>query len=239
MTATLTKMITALTLGAAALTFAGPALAGHNDDRGYGQGKGYSWGQGRNGRGLDVYIDAGRDRELERMIAYQIERQGRYVNVVYSPRYADVTITVNGRTSDLHRHDGYRRYNDGYLSLDYNYKIKVKAGRRTVFNDRVQGQVTEPVRQGWYPGAYEKGELAKDLFGIFVDIVTKNDGGYDYAHNGRYPRDGGRRDEWRLEDRMRLEAYQRIADYVVRVALPDYGGYRTPQRGPGNHRDRW
>lgn len=200
---------TAATLGVLTLSFAGEAVAEHNE--GYGpRGKGFN--------SVDVYVNAGPNRELERIIGEVLVRQNRNVNIVFSPRYADVTVKVNGRLSEPYRGGrAYGRYGGGILAMDYNYKIQVKGTRgRTLFKDRVRGQVTERVGRGYYHnGAYTYGEaeIARDVFGILVDVIA-----------GRQERHY--RDNYNIEQELRYEAYLEVARFIGRSIKIERRGWR-------------
>lgn len=200
-----TTLVSALTLSAVTVGFAGDALADHRDGRGWDRGRGYS--------DVDVFIDAGRNQALERIIAQNLVRTNPRMNIVYSPRYADITVTVDGRLSEPYR-DGRNsgRHNAGLIAMDYDYRIRVRDARgRTILTDRISGQVSERLdrRGGYYhDGAYLNGEIAKDVFGVLVDVIIGEEAGY---------RDRGR---YRLERELALEAYNEVGSYIAHIKIP-------------------
>jgi len=209
MTTLRTKMVSALTLGALTVTFAGDALANHDKGRGYGKGRGP--------KTIEVYVDADGNRALEQMIIQNLERQNRFINVVPNKRYADVVVRVDGRLSEPYRAGG--RYHRGLAAMDYDYTIKVRSGGRTIYKDRIRGQVTEPEGRyrngnGYHYNSYSKGELARDVFGILVEVIAERRGD---GYGGRY----------RIEEELAYEAFQEVANRVAQVKLrPGYGRYR-------------
>ncbi|HXV73779.1 MAG TPA: hypothetical protein VD713_03525 [Sphingomonadales bacterium] len=204
-----TTLVSAATLGVMTVSFAGDALAEHNDRFGP-RGKGFN--------SVDVYINAGPNRELERIIGEVLVRQNPNLNIVFSPRYADVTVKVNGKVSEPYREGrAYGRYGGGMLAMEYNYKIQVKGQRgRTLFRDRIRGQVTERVGRGYYHnGAYTYGEaeIAKDVFGILVDVIA-----------GR--RDDRYRQPYNVAEELRYEAYLEVARFIGRSIRIERRGWR-------------
>lgn len=206
-----TTLVSALTLGAMTVTFAGDALADHKQGRG---------GKGRGVDVVDVYVDAGHNRQLERLIGENLVRYNPYVNIVYSKRYADVTVSVNGYLSEPYRGGNrYGRNRAGYVAMDYDYKIKVRSGGRVLYKDRIYGHVTERTgrrRSGYNYNSYSKGELAKDAFGILVDVISarRHQGGgygagYGYGNNARH--------------QLTHEAYAKVAEYVSHIKIPRKG----------------
>ncbi|MHA1544741.1 MAG: hypothetical protein ACTSU8_06355 [Alphaproteobacteria bacterium] len=202
-----TTLVSALTLGAMTVTFAGDALADHKQGRG---------GKGRGVDVVDVYIDAGHNRQLERLIGENLARYNPYVNIVYSPRYADVTVSVNGYLSKPYRNGSrYGRYRSGFVAIDYDYKIKVRSGGRVLYKDRIYGQVSERTgrrQSGLHYNSTSKGELAIEAFGLFVDIVGGNRGqrgGYGYGGN--------------VQHQLTHEAYAKVAEYVAHIKIPRKG----------------
>ena len=206
-----TYMFSALALGTLAAGFVTiEALADHKPGRGRGYGR----------QIVDVYIDAGHDSRLEKVIGYTLGRHNPYVNIVYSPRYADVTVTVDGYLSRPEIYGWpYGRYRSGDAVMEYNYKIRVKAGGRTLYRDRAYGQVSQPLsrRYGYYNNSdskIEKAEPAIEIFGVFLETVIGN--GFAYAQ-GRGRGGGG---YVNIERALRLEAYQQIALYVADIEIP-------------------
>lgn len=204
-----TTLVSALTLGAMTVTFAGDALA--NDKQGRG-------GKGRGVDIVDVYIDAGHNRQLERLIGENLARYNPYVNIVYSQRYADVTVSVMGYLSEPYRGGGkrYGRYRSGYVAIDYDYKIQVRSGGRVLYKDRIYGRVSERTgrRQSgnYHYNSTSKGELAIEAFGLFVEIVGGNrgqGGGYGYGNN--------------VKHQLTHEAYAKVAEYVAHIKIPRKG----------------
>lgn len=192
------RFLSAFALSAAAFGLNAPtALAGHDDD----------WDRGRPDKRIEVFVDAGHDRALERAIAAEIARSNRGVNIVSSPRYADVTVTVNGRVSDVYtRREPYDRYRHGIAAVDYDYRVTVRYGNRKVDSERIRGRVVEPLeRWGYYPGAYDArpGEI---IAGVLIGVLT--------GHDGREAAG------YRLERELTLKAYQRVADAVANMRLP-------------------
>lgn len=205
-----TTLVSALTLGAMTVTFAGEALADHKQGRG-GKGRGYDL--------VDVYVDAGHNRQLERIIGQELERYNPYVNIVYSPRYADVTVKVNGYLSKPYR-GGKRspRTPARYIAMDYDYKIKVKSHRgETLYKDRIYGYVSEPLRRkgrGYYHNggynSYGKEDLARDAIGILVDVIGSR-------------RDRHYRQPYGYKKDLTYEAYLKVAEYVSHIKIPRRG----------------
>lgn len=204
-----TTLVSALTLGAMTVTFAGDAFADHKQDRG-GRGRGVDY--------VDVYVDAGHNRELQRLIGEGFAEHNPYVNIVFSKRYADVTVSVNGTLSAPYRGgDHHGRYRAGTIAMDYDYTIKVRSGGRVLLRDRIYGRVTERAGRrrsgGYYNNSYSKEELAKDAFGFLVDVISarrNRSGGY----GGRYGFGN------RLDHKLTHEAYEEIADYVAHIKIP-------------------
>ncbi len=202
-----TTLVSALTLSAMTITFAGEALADHKPGRG-GKGRGLDY--------VDVYIDAGPNQALQRIVGENLARQNPYVNVVYAKRYAEVIVSVDGYLSEPYRGGNRHGYNRaGLVAMDYDYTIKVRSGGRVLYRDRVHGQVTERVngRRGndeYYYNSYSKEELAKDAFGILVEVIANRRGGRDQYGRG-------------LERELTFEAYEEIADHVARIKIPRKG----------------
>jgi hypothetical protein len=210
-----TYMFSALALGTMASGFiATEALADHKPGRGRGYGR----------QVVDVYVDARHDPRLEKVIGDALGRTNPYVNIVTSPYYADVTVTVDGYLSrpDIYGRAG-RRYRSGYATMDYDYKIRVTAGGRTLYRDRAYGEVSRPLsrRYGYYNnsgGKIEKAELAIGILGVFLEAVTGD--GYIYATG----RGGG--GYANIERALRLEVYQQVAQYVAHIEIPRRYGNR-------------
>lgn len=207
-----TTLVSALTLGAMTVTFAGDAFADHKQGRG---------GKGRGQDYVEVYVDTGPNHALQRMIGDNLERYNPYVKVVYAKRYADVIVTVNGYLSEPYR-SGKRpgRFRKGHnrIAMDYDYKIRVRSGGRVLYKDRIYGQVSERTGGGrrngggYHYNSYSKEEMAKDAFGILVDVISARrhqGGGYGYGN--------------RLERQLAYEAYQKVAKYVAHIKIPRKG----------------
>jgi len=220
MTKIKTYLFSAMALGTLASGFAATeALADHSQGRGRGYGK----------QAVDVYIDTGRNSELEAVIGRTLSRTQRGINIVYSPRYADVTVRVNGHLSRPAVYDrSHGRHGGAFAAMNYNYKIRITANGWTLYNDRIRGEVREPLGRnyGYYPGSgdkFEKAGRAIELFGVFLETVIGD--GYATAHNsGR--RRGGRYDLAAIEHSLRLEVYREVAAYLARIGLPSPRGRR-------------
>ena len=215
-----TYLVSALTAGVLSATFiATDATAGHKHGPGYGR------------QYVDVYIDAGRNPKLERAIAAYLAEYNPYINIVYSPYYADVKVIVNGYLSPLEIYDRpYGRKRGGYASMGYNYKVKVRAGGRVIYKDRIYGEVTKPLRprSGYHynSGKGKKVDKALQAFGLFADLASDGKihhryGGYGYGRPRYQPNYYG------LERELRREAFRRVAEYVGHIRIPNrYGKYR-------------
>lgn len=217
-----TYMFSALALGTMASGFiAAEALADHKPGRGRGYGR----------QVVDVYVDADHDSRLEKVIGDALGRHNPYVNIVTSPYYADVTVTVDGYLS---RPEIYgrasRRYRSSYATMDYDYNIRVTAGGGTLYRNRAYGEVSQPLsrRYGYYNnsgGKFEKAERAIGILGVFLEAVTGD--GYIYAPGQ------GRGGYANIERALRLEAYQQVAKAAAHIEIPRI----DPRRGNrGKHR---
>jgi len=216
-----TTLFSAMALGTIAAGFVSTeALADHRDGRGRGYGK----------RVVDVYVDAHHDPRLSQIIGTSLEQHNPHVNVVYSPRYADVTVRVNGTLSPPEIYDRRRGRRAGaYATATYNYNIRIIANGRTIKRERIRGEVSQPLerRYGYYPGsgdAFEKAERAIEIFGVFLETVTGDN--VVSAHNPGRGRRGGGYDYAALERSLKQEAYQEIAYRVAHIDIPRPGGRR-------------
>jgi len=203
-----TYLFSAMALGTISANFiAVEALADHRDGRGRGYGN----------QVVDLYVDAGHDRQLARAIGEHLQTYNPYVNIVYSPRYADVRVVVNGTMSAPEIYDSpRRRYRTGYAALAYDYKIRIKVGRKTIYRDRIYGEVTQPLaRRGGYhnSGATSKIEKAERALRIFSDFLgTINGDGERYR-----TRWGGYGDPAAA---LRNAAIERIAESFGHIKIP-------------------
>lgn len=204
-----TFLFSAMALGTISASFiATEALADHREGRGRGYGK----------QVVDLYIDAG-DRQLERAIGKHLRASNPYINIVYSRRYADVTVWVNGTmaTPEINRRPG-RRARSGYASMAYDYKIKIKAGGKTIYRDRIYGEVTQPLgRRGMYHnssggsgGKLEKAERAVELLGVFLGTINGDGYGVRYRNGGTGA----------IVPILRAKAIERIADSFGHIKIP-------------------
>ena len=188
------------TIGASFITT--EALADHRDGRGRGYGK----------KVVDLYVDADHDRQLERAIGEYLQEYNPYVRIVYSPRYADVTVKVNGymSTPEIYERGG-RRPRAGYATMAYDYKIKVKVGQRTILRDRIYGEVTQPLqRRGAYHNGslskIEKAERAAELLAVVLGTIRGD------RHQG----DG----YGNIVPKLRVKAINRIAESIGHIKIP-------------------
>jgi len=199
-----TYLFSAMALGTiGASVIATEALADNREGRGRGYGR----------QVVDLYIEAG-DRQLERAIGEQLQAYNPYINIVYSRRYADVTVWVNGymSTPEIYDRRG-RRNRGGYASMAYDYKIKIKAGGKTIYRDRIYGEVTQPLgRRGRYynnsAGKIEKAERAVELLGVFLGTI--NGDGVRYRNRGT----------GNIVPKLRFKAIKRIADSFGHIKIP-------------------
>ncbi|MEE8294924.1 MAG: hypothetical protein V3R64_04365 [Sphingomonadales bacterium] len=199
-----TYLFSAMALGTIGASFiATEALADHREGRGRGYGK----------QVVDLYIDAG-DRQLERAIGKHLQAYNPYINIVYSRRYADVTVWVNGymSTPEIYDRRG-RRNRGGYASMAYDYKIKIKAGGKTIYRDRIYGEVTQPLgpRSRYHNssgGKLEKAERAVELLGVFFGTI--NGDGVRYRKRGT----------GNIVPKLRFKAIERIADSFGHIKIP-------------------
>ncbi len=201
-----TYLFSAMALGTISASFiTTEALADHREGRGRGYGK----------QVVDLYIDAG-NRQLERAIGKHLQASNPYINIVYSRRYADVTVWVNGTMSTPEIYDrGGRRNRDGYASMAYDYKIKIKAGRKTIYRDRIYGEVTQPLgRRGHLHnssgGKLEKAERAVELLGVFLGTINGDGYGVRYRNGGTGA----------IVPILRAKAIERIADSFGHIKIP-------------------
>jgi hypothetical protein len=203
MTTTTARLFGVLALSATALSLSAAGASADPDN---------DWNRGRPDKRIEIYVDAGHDRALEQIIGQEIARSNRGVVLVNSPRYADVTVTVNGRTSNVYttrRADN--RYRYGYAAMDYDYRVTVRTGKKKLDSDRIRGRVVEPLnRYGYFEGGYEA-RPGQVLAGVLISVITGRDGREAAAN--------------RLERELTLEAYQRIADEVADMRLPQGRGY--------------
>lgn len=212
-----TYMFSALALGSLAAGLAATeALADPKSGRGRGYGK----------QVVDVYVDAHHDPRLEKVIGSYLVRYNPYVNIVTSPRYADVTVSVNGYLSRVEIYDQpHRGYRSDYAVMKYDYKIRVRAAGKTLYRDRAYGEVSQPLsrRYGSYNNSghkIEKAQLAIGIFGVLLETVTGN--GYAYTW--------GRSGYANIERALRLEAYQQVALSVAHIEIPGRYGNRGKRR---------
>jgi len=231
-----TYMVSALTVGAMSVSLTSTdALAGHDDGPGKGYGKQY----------VDVYVDAGRDNQLERAIGAYLVEYNPYINLVYSPYYADVTVKVDGYLSapEIYRKGNrygkrHRNGRNGYASMGYNYKVRVKAGGRTIYKDRIYGEVSRPLgnrydrnnNSGGYHRNSGKAEKALGALSIFIDIASDGKINHNYGRpgygNGYGKGSGYRPDIYRIERQLRRDAIAEVAAYVGHIRIPrKYGRY--------------
>ncbi|MEE8258542.1 MAG: hypothetical protein V3R20_02495 [Sphingomonadales bacterium] len=201
-----TYLFSAMALGTIGASFiATEALADHREGRGRGYGK----------QVVDLYIDAG-DRQLERAIGKHLQASNPYINIVYSRRYADVTVWVNGAmsTPEIYDRRG-RRARSGYASMAYDYKIRIKAGGKTIYRDRIYGEVTQPLgRRDRYhnnsAGKIEKAERAVELLGVFLGTINGDGYGVRYRNGGA----------GNIVPQLRIKAIERIADSFGHIKIP-------------------
>ena len=214
-----TYLFSAMALGVIGASFiVTEALADHRDGRGRGYGR----------QVVDVYIDAHHDPLLERAISEHLQATNPYVNIVISPRTADVTVTVEGYLSHPEVYDRPGHHARGaYAVMAYDYQLLVRAGGRTIYRDRAYGEVTRPFdrRGGYHNGTYnnsgskfEKAERAIQVFGVFLGTVTGKSTGTNYGRDN-YGQEYVKRDG-NLERALRLEAYDRIAQSFGHIKIP-------------------
>ena len=206
-----TYLFSAMALGVIGASFiATETLA---DNRG-GRGRGYG------SQVVNVYIDTHHDPLLERAIGEHLQATNPYVNIVASPRYANVTVTIEGYLSRPEVYDRPGHHAPGiYATMTYDYKLRVSAGGRTIYRDRAYGEVTQPLsnRYGTYNNSgskFEKAERALLLFGVFLETVTGKSTGINYRRDNYSQSDGN------LERALRLEAYDRIAQSFGHIKIP-------------------
>ena len=208
-----TYMVSALTLGAIGATYLPTdALAGHKQGPGKGSGNQY----------VDVYVDAGRNARLERAIGTYLVEYNPYVNIVYSPYYADVTVSVNGYLSrpEIYARP-YGHHKSGYASMNYNYKVKVQANGRVIYKDRIYGEVSQPLgkRYGYHNNSTKAGK-ALTAFSLFVDIASDGKFSHNYARFGKGYGNRYRPNFYQIERQLKREAIERVAHYVGHIRIP-------------------